>query len=277
LESQKAFVRDQRQGPAVSDLTALQLIQRIVAQTGASNRAKTVDQVSAGDPTQAVNGIAVTSQASLSALHQAARVGANLVLTYDPVFWANGDDLTRMETDALFLEKRDVIRAHNMVVFTLQEHLRDSVPDRIAQGMAQALGWQPEPGNANLFRRPPTSLLALAQELGARLDDKTLRVVGDPTLAVSTVATSFGNTQQMPGIALLNGPIDVLVAGYAREWEVVEYAQDMIAAGAKKALVLLGENASVQAGMKSCAEWIKTFVTEMPVHFIALPEPYWNV
>ena len=62
----------------------------------------------------------------------------------------------------------------------------------------------------------------------------------------------------------------------AREWEAVEYAQDMIAAGLKKGLVLLGENASVQAGMRYCAEWMQTFITEVPVSFIPLPEPYWN-
>jgi hypothetical protein len=68
----------------------------------------------------------------------------------------------------------------------------------------------------------------------------------------------------------------VLVCGYAREWEVVEYAQDIISAGLKKGLVLLGENASVQPAMDYCAEWIKGFVTEAPVTFVPLPEPYWN-
>ena len=111
--------------------------------------------------------------------------------------------------------------------------------------------------------------------MGAKLDDKTLRVVGDPALPVAAIATSFGNTQQIPGLALLNSPVDVLVCGYAREWEVVEYTQDMISAGVKKAVVLLGENASVQAGMKFSADWIKTVVTEVPVTFISLPEPYW--
>lgn len=259
----------------MSDLTALQLIQRVIAQSGAAGRAQTVDHVSAGDPTQAVNGIAVMTQATLQGLRQAADAKANLVFTYDPAFWATGDDLTRMERDALFLEKRDFIRAHNMVLFNLHDHLRDSMPDRIAAGMAQALGWQPETGNINLFRRPPMSLLALAQELGGKLDDKSLRVVGDPALSVSTIAASFGNTQQMPGIGLLNGPVDVLVCGYAREWEVVEYTQDMISAGLKKAIVLLGENASVQAGMKFSADWVKTVVGEVPVTFVPLPEPYW--
>ena len=223
----------------MSGLTALQLIQRVIAQSGAPNRPQTVDHVSAGDPTQAVTGIAVMVQATLEGLRQAANAKANLVFTYDPVFWATGDDLTRMETDALFLEKRDFIRAHNLVVFNLHDHLRDSMPDRIAAGMAQALGWQSDPASINLFRRPPITLLALAQELGAKLDDKSLRVVGDPGLPVATIAASFGNTQQMPGIALLNSRIYVLVCGYAREWDVVEYAQDLFSAVLKIAVVLL--------------------------------------
>ena len=260
----------------MSDITALQLITRILDKTGAPGRPKTIDHVSAGDPTRAVTGIAVMGLASLDGLKSAAAASANLVITYDPAFWSGNDDLSHLEIDALFVEKRDLIRDHNMVVFNLHDHWQDRMPDGIATGMAQALGWQADAANANLFRRPATTLLALAQELGAKLDDKTLRVVGDPKLAVAAVASSFGNTAQMPGIALLNGPADVLICGYAHEWEVVEYAQDMIAAGLRKGLVLLGENASVQAGMKYCADWIKSFVTEVPVSFIPAAEPYWT-
>ena len=254
---------------------ALELIQRVVARTGAAERATTVDHVAAGDPASAVTGIATMSQATLQGLQQAAAAKANLVFSYDPAFWTTGNDAARLETDPLFQDKRDFIAAHQMVVFTLRDHLHDARPDLIATGMARALDWTPQAGDANLFRRR-TSLLGLAQELGSMLDDKTLRVVGDPRLPVATIATSFGNTAQMDGIARLNGPADVLVCGYAREWEVVEYAQDMVAAGLKKGLVLLGENASVQPAMKYCADWIKGFVSEVPVTFIPLPEPYWN-
>jgi putative NIF3 family GTP cyclohydrolase 1 type 2 len=187
----------------VSDLTALQLIQRVVAKTGAPDRPHTVDHVSAGDPTQTVTGIAVVSQATLEGLQKTAAAGANLVFTYDPAFWENDDNLNHLETDTLFLEKRDFIRAHNMVVFNLRDHLHDCTPDKIATGMAQALGWQADNGNTNLFRRPTNSLLALAEELSDKLNDKTLRVVGDPKLPVSIIATSFGNTAQMTGIELL--------------------------------------------------------------------------
>ena len=261
----------------MTDILAQTLIQRIIGKTGAAGKPQTVDHVSAGDPAAGVTGIAVMAIASLESLRAAAAAGRNLVITYDPGFWSTGDDLARLETATLFTEKRDFIRAHNMVLFNLHDHWRDRMPDGIAQGMAATLGWQPETIDANLFKRPPTTLLALAQELGAKLNDKTLRVVGDPKLAVSTVATGFGRVYELPGIAQLNGPADVLVCGYTPEWEVVEYAQDLVSSGARKALILLGENASVSAGMKYCADWIKTFVPEVPVEFFAAPEPYWNV
>ena len=76
-----------------------------------------------------------------------------------PAFWSGNDDLDRLEGNALFLEKRDFIRAHNLVVFNLHDHWRDRMPDGLAVGMAEALGWtqyadRPDP----LFRRAPLSL-----------------------------------------------------------------------------------------------------------------------
>jgi putative NIF3 family GTP cyclohydrolase 1 type 2 len=260
----------------MADITALQFIKRILDKTGAPGRPQTIDHVSAGDPTRAVTGIAVMAMATVDGLKAAAGANRNLIITYDPAFWSTNDDLDHMETDALFVEKRDLIRAHNMVVFNLHDHWRDRMLDGIAAGMAQALGWQADTANANLFRRPPTTLLALAQELGTKLNDKTLRVVGDPKFSVATVAASFGNTAQIPGIALLNGPADVAICGYAHEWETVEYTQDMIAAGLRKGLILLGENASVSAGMKYCADWLGSFITEVPIQFYSTPEPYWT-
>ena len=263
---------------AQTPITALQLIQRILAKTGAANRAQTVDRVSAGDPTQAVTGIAVMAMASLAGIKAAAAAGCNLIVTYDPAFWDSNDNLDRLEGNALFAEKRDFLRAHQMVVFNLHDHWRDRMPDGIAGGMTQALGWEKyvDAGDANLLRLPATTLLALANDLGSKLNDQTLRVVGDPSLAVSTVATSWGNAAQIPTIGLLNGSADVVVCGYSHEWEAVEYCQDMIAAGRRKGMILLGQGASVQAGMKYCADWIGSFVSEVPVTFVPLPEPYWT-
>jgi putative NIF3 family GTP cyclohydrolase 1 type 2 len=104
-----------------------------------------------------------------------------------------------------------------------------------------------------------------------------MRVVGDPAMPVRRVLASWGYISRDPGIEQLSrADVDVLIGGEAREWEVVEYAQDAVAAGNKKALILIGHVASEQAGMKYCAEWLRTFITEVPVDFVVTPEPFWT-
>jgi putative NIF3 family GTP cyclohydrolase 1 type 2 len=101
--------------------------------------------------------------------------------------------------------------------------------------------------------------------------------VGDPKLPVKRVLASWGNVSQMPGIPFFARPdVDVLVVGETHEWELVEYAQDTIASGKKKALIVLGHVVSEQAGMKYCAEWLKEFIKEVPIEFIAAEEPFWR-
>ncbi|WP_419814192.1 Nif3-like dinuclear metal center hexameric protein [Glacieibacterium sp.] len=254
-------------------LTALQLVDRILAKAGPGSPSST-DRIVAGDPLTPVTGIATTAIATMDTLAAAAKQRCNLVVSYDPTFWATGDQLDRLEGDPLFLRKRDFIREHGLVVL----NLHDRWSGGIADGMARQLGWEGyRDGPAGTrFTLPPTTLLALARQLRATLDDRTLRVVGDPALPVTRVAASWGNTTQLSGIALLNSPADVVVCGYAHEWETVEYAQDMVATGAKKGLILLGEIKSVEGGMRHCADWLRSVVTEVPVTFIAVAEPYWN-
>ena len=112
---------------------------------------------------------------------------------------------------------------------------------------------------------------ALLRQHGA-VSEAVARAMAEGAIRNSVAQLALAIT----GIARLNGPADVLVCGSAREWETVEYAQDMIAAGVKKGLVLLGENASVQPAMPTCARWIESLVAEVPVTFVPLPEPYWN-
>lgn len=259
---------------------ALQLVDRILAKVGAPARIGTVDRIVAGDPAAPVTGIAVMAIASLAGLQAAAAMQRNFVVAYDGPFWSDPESFDHITGNPLLAAKRDFLRQHDMVVLRFRDHWRARTPDGISVGMARALGWEAHlasPGDPNRFTLPPTTLLGLARELRTKLDDRTLRVVGDPKLSVSRVAASWGNAAQLPTIALLNSDVDVVVCGYTREWEAVEYAQDMIATGARKGLILLGEGKSVEGGMRYCAEWLRTIVPEVPVDLIAETEPYWSL
>jgi hypothetical protein len=45
-------------------------------------------------------------------------------------------------------------------------------------------------------------------------------------------------------------------------------------AGDKKAMVTLGHAISEDPGMKLCADWLKTFITDLPVEWIPAGEPF---
>ena len=117
----------------------------------------------------------------------------------------------------------------------------------------------------------------VARDIQSRLNIQVMRVVGDPAMPVRKVVASWGNVSLNPGAPLLaQEDVDVLIIGETHEWELVEYAQDMIASGKRKALIILGHVVSEQAGMKYCAEWLRGFIREVPIEFIAAAEPYWS-
>lgn len=262
--------------PPREPITALQLADRILAAAPTDGGVMSaIDRIVAGDPTTVVTGIATVTMASIDALRVATTTGCNLVVTYDPTFWSEGDQLNHVAGNRLFAAKREFIRAHGLVVLDLHDRWQNGIDT----GMARTLGWETHrqtPGQP-LYAVPRTTLLALAQSLHTTLDDRTLRVVGKPALPVARVAAIWGNARQLPTIALLNGPADVVVCGYSREWEAVEYAQDMVAIGAKKGLILLGEAKAIDGGMLYCADWIRTFVGEVPVTHLPSVEPYWSL
>jgi putative NIF3 family GTP cyclohydrolase 1 type 2 len=118
------------------------------------------------------------------------------------------------------------------------------------------------------------SLSDLTGQIKAKLGVKAMRVVGDPKLPIRRVAANWGYAGGFRGFTRSN--IDALIVGESREWEMVEYAADAITSGQKKALIILGHIPSEQGGMKYCADWLRTFIKEVPTEFIAAAEPFWT-
>ena len=134
--------------------------------------------------------------------------------------------------------------------------------------MLEALGWTGKTDFGGI------TLSDLAKEIQDKLKIRAIRVVGDPQLKVHTVGANWGYSSSPKAFARPDR--DVLIIGEAREWELVEYAADAVTAGEKKGLIVLGHVVSEQAGMLHCANWLKTFVTEVPVEFIPTQEPFWR-
>lgn len=259
-------------------ITASTVIERIRQNVGVPWRAETVDKLVFGESTTEIKGIAVTMMATLEMLQKAAKAGHNLIVTHEPTFYSHQDATADLQQDELFLHKTAFMKQHNLTVFHFHDHWHARKPDGIAIGMQQALGWQAfaAADNPKSFAFPKAKpLAALVKEMETKLHAGSVRVVGDPGMPVRNALASWGYSSGTPAMRLIARPeVDALIVGETREWELIEYAQDLVAAGRRKALIVLGHIASEQEGMRNCAEWLRGFVTEVPVEFIASAEPF---
>jgi putative NIF3 family GTP cyclohydrolase 1 type 2 len=267
-------------GQNAASLTAGEVVDRIKKQVGVPWREKTVDNLLTGTADTAVHGIATTMMATLDVVERSVAQGNNMIVTHETPFYLHQDITDDIKTDSVLNYKLEFCKKHNVAIFHLHDHWHARHPDGIAQGMINQLGWQRYVTDAEDPKRltfDGISLAKLTGQMQTTLAARTLRVLGSPELPVRHVQTSWGYCGREGGIKIFSQPdVDVLICGETREWELVEYCQDSIRAGNKKALVVVGHVLSEQGGMILCRDWLKTLVTEVPIEFVPAREPFWN-
>jgi putative NIF3 family GTP cyclohydrolase 1 type 2 len=266
---------------AAAPMRATDIVDRIKASIGVPWRADTVDRIVAGDPDTVVRGIAVTMMATLDVLRRASAADCNLIVTHEPTFYDHFEKADALANDDLVQAKHAFIQQHRQVVFRLHDHWHLRSPDGIGEGMQRGLDWTGNAvaGKPGEFAFPATPLRDFARTLAARLGAGSVRVLGDPALPVRRMAARWGYAGWGPELQALaaRDDIDLLIVGEAREWELVEYMQDRVGNGARRALIVLGHVASEQAGMQACADWLRTVFEPLPVQFLPAREPFWTV
>jgi len=258
-------------------LTAGEVMWRVIAATGAPPPANTVDTLKAGDENTLVTGIATTFMDTYAVLVKAVASGKNLIITHEPTFYNHPDDLGPLADDPVQKQKLAYIREHHLVVWRFHDtwHLRR--PDGILAGMVKQFGWEAYQSDSDphQFTLPRRTVGQIAGALQAKTGARAIRIVGDKQMAVTQVVLLPGASGEEKQVkALEEDGVELLVAGEAREWETVPYVQDADAEGKHKALILLGHEVSEEAGMEECARWVKTVVPGIPVEFIPAGEPF---
>jgi putative NIF3 family GTP cyclohydrolase 1 type 2 len=177
----------------------------------------------------------------------------------------------------VWAQKERFIKEHNLVVWRFHDHWHMRRPDGILFGVVRALEWQKFQNAADpkVFVVPEVTVEQLAEQMKQRLGIHVLRMVANPEMKVTKVGLSPGAGGTEGHLRMLRREdVEVLAIGEVPEWETIEYVADAVAEGKKKALILLGHIPSEQPGMEYCAEWLKTFVSEVPVEFIPTREPF---
>jgi putative NIF3 family GTP cyclohydrolase 1 type 2 len=259
-------------------MTANDVVERIRKNLGIPwNQQTTRDTFKVGSPDTEVKGIATTFMATLDMIQRAQTAGLNMVITHEPTFWNDQDKVQDLAADPTYKFKVDFCTKNNMVVWRFHDHIHSRRPDLIWVGLARALGWTDRATGPNQrsFTLPPTTLGALAADVKKQLGARALRVVGDPNAKVSTVAVGMGY-----GMPRVSPDIDVVMGGENPEtggpFDDTEYVLDAAAFGRNKGQIVLGHAISEEPGMEDCANWLRTFITEVPIQLVRAGEPYWS-
>ena len=260
-------------------LTASEVVARIEKAFPAELRANTVDTFKAGDPQTQVTGIAVTMMATLDVLQRAVKQRANLIITHEPTFYSHRDTTGALESesDAVLAAKQKFIRDNGLVIWRFHDIPHATRPDLINLGIIDALGWRKysRQGSTTAFDIPRTTLGDLASISSRTLGARAARMSGDPATEVSSVVMTQGFWGFPANRKLIqSAKPDVVIIGEDHEWETIEYVVDAISAGQIKGLIVLGHIPSEQAGMAELARRMKSFIPEVPVHFIPTTDPF---
>jgi putative NIF3 family GTP cyclohydrolase 1 type 2 len=254
-----------------SQITPEDIVNRIKKQVTCPWSDQTVDTFKAGDPQTELSGIAVCMFADMRVLKEAVEKNCNLIVTHEPVFYNHLDQTESFQNDPVFLEKKEFIEKNRLVIFRFHDHIHMTEPDGISFGMIRKLGLNnyAENGSQTFFRIPEKTLESYANELKQKFEMESIRVIGNPEMKFTKLAFMAGAPGGQRHIQMLrNEVVEVLIAGEAPEWETYLYANDAVNQGKNKAVIFLGHIKSEEAGMAYCAEWLRGFVTEVPVHFI---------
>jgi len=265
--------------PVIAGTKASDVIESIIKKTGAPTLAKTVDVIKAGDPQTSVKGIVTTMFATMEVMKKAVEMNCNLIIAHEPLYYNHLDETKHLGNDPVFLEKQRYIKENGLVIWRFHDYIHMMKPDGISMGMIEKLGWKEylEEGSLDRFRIPETTLNELLKELKQKFPGNAFQVIGKSNLSVSGIAFDCGAPGSMTHIRdLQDNSIDLVIAGESPEWETYEYARDAVSQGRDKAVIFIGHVNSEEAGMEYCAEWLKGFIKNVPVHFVESGSAHWS-
>jgi len=266
-------------GQLTSGNSAGKIIESVIKHTASATIPNSVDVIKAGDAGTPVTGIVTTMFATMDVLKKAVAMNSNLIIAHEPLFYNHLDETKQFGNDPVFLEKKKFIEDNKLVIWRFHDYIHRLKPDAINFGMAKKLRWESYSSDKeyNRFIIPETSLRELLVELKRIFPKNAFNVVGDPDMKLSKVAFSAGAPGSSQHIRLLEDQtVDVVMAGEVPQWETYEYARDAVSQNRKKAVIFLGHVTSEEPGMEYCAEWLKGFIKDVPVKFVASGPSYWT-
>lgn len=258
-------------------LTAGEVVDRIKKNLGTWNDKTFRDSFKIGGLDSPVNGIATSFGGNFRVMQLADKAGLNMMIVHEPTFYSDADVIDWVKGDPMYKFKIDWATHHNLVVWRIHDAAHSHKPDFITTGYNKALGWPHVEGTdaKRPWIVPPTTLDGVAKYVARTLNTRSVRVIGDPNLPVTKVASGGHGLGQV--MAAIQSEAECILVSETREYDSFEYVRDTISAGAKKGAIFISHQSGEDEGMREFASWVTPLVPEIPVQYIPTTDEYWTV
>ncbi|MEK3901989.1 Nif3-like dinuclear metal center hexameric protein [Paenibacillus sp. FSL R7-0179] len=236
--------------------------------------ADTVDKLEPDAAGTEVQGIVTAFAASQYVVEQAVRLGANLVITHEGVFYTHRDHPDGLPQDSVCQQKSELIARSGISLYRFHDTIHRYTLDGIVEGLLQELEWgayvERHLPEVSILTIPEMTVSEVAAYVKQKLNIPYVRAAGNLSAACSRVGVLVGFRGNGSTVIPMyeQESLDLVIAGEGFEWEVPEYIRDAVRQGKDRALIMLGHAESEAPGMKLLAERLSRRFPEMPVHFI---------
>lgn len=269
---------------------------------------QTRDRILFGNPDMECTGIVTTCWANINVIEEAHRLGANLIICHEALFWNHGDKTEWLieQKNKTFLKKKELLEKYGIVVWRDHDYIHSGIPmkdgsyvDGIFWGLADALGWTEYidsntsesidtsdgwsdfsvPGKLNplSYTIPETTVGELAKLLIEKLNINGVKVMGNSEKRVKKISIPFhvlGNANYAIELAD-QGKVDCFLTMEAVDFTLAEYVRDSSMNDDSIAIIGMGHFNIEEPGMKYMVKYIpEALGVDIPCTFVQSGDHY---
>lgn len=251
----------------------------------------TRDQVLYGNTSKECLGVITTCWASVDVIKKAAKMGANLIIAHEAMFWNHGDETDWLESsnNETFKKKKELLKKYNIVVWRDHDHIHSGIPlkenvyvDGIFYGFAKELGWEnyivPDNGSLVSFDLPKSvSTLDISKMMIDKLNLDGARILGDPNTMVKRIdlpSHIWGDAKPLI-VKADKEKFDLFITMEQIDFTLSEYIRDSSQLGLNKSIISIGHFNVEEAGMKYMTNYLPNVIgKELCLGFIQSGDMY---
>ncbi len=249
----------------------------------------TRDKVLYGDIDRECTGVVTTIYASVDVIRKAYKMGANLIVAHESLFWNHGDHTDWLANNSTFRYKKALLDETGITVWRDHDHIHAGVDwngsryDGIFYGLAKELNWTDyiinDQSSPRMFEIPETPTREVAEYLMEKMNLNGMKTMGNldgTTRRIFIPGHIIGLQDNEMLSTVEDNDIDTILAMEITDFTLAIFMRDGAMLGQNRCVLVPGHFNVEEPGMKWFGEeFLPTILpADLKVCFIQAGDSY---